>query len=109
MWYAVASTTPLVHTTGINWASVLTIVGSMTAILATILTIMHYYQQKRDDARTASEKDLRTDFKDAIDNLGKILEAKLSTKDDVSTLKERVALLEGINRNAIRRPESDRG
>jgi hypothetical protein len=101
MWYAVAMAPVPVHTTGINWESILTIIGSMIGITFTVFGILWHYQTRREERQDKRFEELRTDFTDGLKGLGDILEAKLSTKDSVSDINARLSRIEG-ERDAVR-------
>jgi hypothetical protein len=65
-----------VHTTGINWESIATIVGALIVVVGAIVTW------------------IGNSIKGAVNNLGDRLEAKLETKESVSRLATRVSVLE---------------
>lgn len=79
-----AAAVPVVKTTGINIASVGTIIGGVVAAL----TFLDYRQTKKQNA-------IRTEIKDAVDNLSTVLSARLAPMNALMQLSDRVSRLEG--------------
>jgi uncharacterized membrane protein YccC len=73
-----------VQTTGINWESLATIVGSFAAIAAAMLAWTEH-----------RSSNLRSQITDAVTTMSQILEAKLETKEAVNSINIRLARLEG--------------
>lgn len=108
----VASAIQTVHTSGINWASIATIVSAFAAIVTVLLTYINRRANKRDalqqqeiQQRNKEMVDLRTDFTKGLKDLGNLLSARLETKEKVAALDVRVARLEGPGHGMLGRPE----
>lgn len=82
IWHILAQTSPpaTVKTTGINWQSIGTILAALVAAVAFLTAII----QRR-------QKAVSQQISDAVDNLARVLEAKLETKDSVNNLRIEVA------------------
>lgn len=78
----IAETT--VHTSGINWASVLTLVSSIVVLISIIVgTFVRY---------------LTRSITSAVNNLSVVLEAKLETKEKVAQIDRRLTIVENAKR-----------
>jgi hypothetical protein len=75
-----------VHTTGINWASVLTLIISIVGLLS--LIIGGIVRTSRGFLRQQSKA-----ITDAVDHLAESLEARLETKDRVNAIAQDLAIL----------------
>jgi hypothetical protein len=84
-----------VHTSGINLASIVTIVTAFAAVTGILITLMTRRADRREKQHDKEMAELRQDFTEGLSNLGKILSARLETKDVVSAMNARLARLEG--------------
>lgn len=84
-----------VHTSGINLASLVSIIAGFAAVATVMLSMIYRRIDKRDKAHETEIANLRKDFTDGLTNLGNLLSARLETKDAVSEIKERLSKLEG--------------
>lgn len=73
-----------VHTAGINWESIAAIVGALVASITYL-----------DFRQTRKQNGIRTEIREAVGNLGQVLDARLESKEKVAQLTERVAKVEG--------------
>jgi hypothetical protein len=73
----------VVHTSGINWESIGTILGGFAAIAAVLVTL--------GERRQAA---IKNEIADSVNHLSEVLQAKLETKDTVNRLSERIARVE---------------
>lgn len=72
--FIVASTPPVVHTTGVNWASVTTIIVGITLVMTTILGVLAKYIANR---VAGSINQLRIDVVDKLDTRLSVVEKTL--------------------------------
>lgn len=70
----VVATTPVVHTTGINWISVTTIIVGITVVMSALLSVIARYIANR---VTDSINRLRIDVVDKIDTRLSVVEKTL--------------------------------
>ena len=87
-----------VHTTGVNWESVATIV----AIVGVVQGFLFWLFARRDKARDDKADEVRQmiadamhDQAEALNHQTEMLMAKLETKETVSRISERLARVEG--------------
>lgn len=86
-----------VHTTGINWDSVLTIIGGSVGLLS--IVIGGIVRASRGFLRQQSEA-----ITSAVNNLAASLESKLETKEKVASIAQDVAELKGKVATLGKRP-----
>jgi hypothetical protein len=76
-----------VHTSGINWESVGTILGGFAGVGGLILAIVGRIS-----------KSIRAEIKESVDHLAEVLNERLATKEAVSKLETEVAVLQERDR-----------
>jgi len=76
-----------VHTTGINWESVGTMLGGFAAFAGVLVAIVN-----------RRSKIVTKEIGEAVDHLAEVLNERLATKDTVSDLATKVAVLEERDR-----------
>lgn len=84
---AVAQPVP-VHTTGVNWGSVLTIIAGVLASFIGSVTFLDMRQRRRQD-------DTKNQIADAVGQLSAVLVERLETKENVGQLRVELAHVEG--------------
>jgi hypothetical protein len=84
-----------VHTTGINVASLATILGGFAAIVAIMQTFLSRRIQRKDAAHDKEIQDIRSDITTSVDHLSEVLLARLETKQAVSEINARLSRVEG--------------
>lgn len=102
-----------VHTTGVNWESVVIIVGSLASAFAVIQTFMFYVFNRRDTRRekeqtkrNAAHEEQANEVRmmiaeamakqtDALNHQTEILMSRLETKETVAEISVRLARVEG--------------
>lgn len=72
-----------------------TIVGSVTTVFAALFGVVVWYFGRRDRKNEVANEEIKQEIATAVDNLGKLLLAKLETKEKVAQISERLARLEG--------------
>jgi hypothetical protein len=77
----------VVHTTGVNWESVGTILGGFATFASLVLYVI-----------TRIIRAMKEDVKEAVNHLAEVLGERLETKDTVSKLTARVAVIEDRER-----------
>lgn len=76
-----------VHTTGVNWGSVLTIIGGTVAAFIGAVSFLDARQRRRQD-------DTKTQITDAVTGLSAVLVERLETKENVGQLRVELAHVE---------------
>jgi hypothetical protein len=84
-----------VHTTGINVASLATILGGFAAVAAVMMSFINKRIDRRDRKHEEEIRFLRSDFTAGLANLCEILSARLETKDTVAAINVRLSRIEG--------------
>jgi hypothetical protein len=85
-----------VHTSGVNIASLASIVGGFGVVAGLMIAWLNRRSDRRETAHQAELMGLRRDFTDGISNMCNVLSARLETKDVVAAMNARLARVEGI-------------
>lgn len=75
-----------VHTTGVNWESVITIVLSILVAFATVGAFLDVRLRRR-------QEDTKNEITEAVSHLSAVLLERLETKENVASLRTEVATL----------------
>jgi hypothetical protein len=75
--------TATVHTTGLNWDSIAVLGVMFASMMIAGLSYVNLRQAQRSNS-------MHTSISTAVENLGKLLEAKLETKDNVAALRSEI-------------------
>lgn len=81
-----ADPTPTVHTTGVNWVSIATIIIPIVVCVIAVATYLDHRTEKR-------QTTVKTEIKESVDQLSAVLQERLETKENVNQLKIEVASL----------------
>lgn len=76
-----------VHTTGVNWGSVLTIVGGVFGSFLAAVAFLDSRQRRR-------QEDTKNQISDAVNGLSNVLIERLETKENVGQLRIELAHVE---------------
>jgi hypothetical protein len=91
-----------VHTSGINLASLATILAGFAATAGLMMSFINRRIERRERQHEAEVAGLRQDFTDGLANMCAILSARLETKDTVAAINARLSRIEGtLGRQAL--------
>jgi len=80
-----------------------TIVGSTATTFAALFGVVVWYFARRDKKNEVNNEAIKQEIATSVDNLGKLLLAKLETKEKVAQISERLARLEGAAGSSLMR------